>query len=230
MINILNSLMIEVQARKEMFTQVGVCSIMDYNSFAGEPEYYMPVIIVVIDDYADFIKEAGRRVEMPLVRLARSAKRFGIYVSLCTNQTSDDVITGVIHSLMQEKKIDIYPPIYVGEEFLKLIDDIEQREYTSEQYTLPYCEVSHLRDYKEKTSEVRLDPMFEGIAKYVVREQECSARNLQEMVGIGSKRANFILDQLAEHGIVSYTRTSKGRAVLVRSIRELNNILKKLDL
>ena len=144
LINVLNSLMIVAQERKEMFAKVGVCSIMDYNSFVGEPEDILPSIVVVIDDFADFIKEAGRRVEKPLVRLGRSAKQFGIYISLYTNQTSEDVITGAINSLAQEKMVDIYPPIFVGEEFLKLIDIIEQQEYSGEQYTLPYCKVCPL--------------------------------------------------------------------------------------
>lgn len=139
LINILNSLMIVSQERIDMFEQVGVRSIMDYNSFVGESEHILPNIVVVIDDFADFIKEAGRRVERPLVKLARDAKRLGIYISLCTNQTSDDVITGAINSLVQEKEIDIYPPFFVGEKFLKLIDDIAQQEYSREQYILPYC-------------------------------------------------------------------------------------------
>ena len=154
LINILDSLMIVAQERKEMFAQVGVCSITDYNSFVGEQEHILPNIVVVIDDFADFIKEAGHRVEKPLVNLAQSAKQFGIYISLCTNQTSDDVITGAINSLVQEKKIDLYPPIYVGEKFLKLIDDIEQQEYSGEQFTLPYCKVTHLRDAVDTTEEI----------------------------------------------------------------------------
>ena len=54
------------------------------------------------------------------------------------------MLTGAINSLVQEKKIDLYPPIFVGEEFLKLIDDIEHQEYSGEQYTLPYVKVRPL--------------------------------------------------------------------------------------
>lgn len=58
----------------------------------------MPHIVIVIDEFADLIMQAGKEVEMPVARLAQKARAAGMHVILATQRPSTDVITGVIKS------------------------------------------------------------------------------------------------------------------------------------
>ncbi len=102
-VNTLNSLCVEMDNRYELLKDAGVRTIKEYNSkFIARrlnPEkghYYMPYIVVLIDEFADFIMTAGKEVEHPIARIAQLARAIGIHLIVATQRPSVNVITGMI--------------------------------------------------------------------------------------------------------------------------------------
>lgn len=102
-VNTLNSLCIEMDARYELLKEAQVRTIKEYNAkFIARrlnPEKghrYMPYIVVLIDEFADLIMTAGKEVEHPIARLAQLARAIGIHLIVATQRPSVNVITGMI--------------------------------------------------------------------------------------------------------------------------------------
>jgi DNA segregation ATPase FtsK/SpoIIIE and related proteins len=87
--------------RYELLKDAGVRTIKEYNSkFISRrlnPEkghYFMPYIVVLIDEFADLIMTAGKEIEHPIARIAQLARAIGIHLIVATQRPSVNVITG----------------------------------------------------------------------------------------------------------------------------------------
>ena len=108
-INTLNSLVIEMENRYKLLMDAGVRNLEDYNekfiSRRLNPEklvadslhhQFLPYIVIIIDEYGDFIMQAGKQVETPIARITQKARAVGMHMILATQRPSVNIVTGVI--------------------------------------------------------------------------------------------------------------------------------------
>ncbi len=102
-INTLNSLTLEMEARLDLFKKAHVRNVKEYNgrfiSRHLNPENghrFLPYIVVIIDEFADLIMTAGKEIETPIARLAQLARAVGIHLIIATQRPTTNIITGVI--------------------------------------------------------------------------------------------------------------------------------------
>lgn len=111
----------EMERRYKLMSKVGVRNLAGYNKKvkdaidAGEPLKdpiwvnpgfddeatapdleVLPLIVVVIDEFADMMMIVGKKVEELIARIAQKARAAGIHLILATQRPSVDVITGLI--------------------------------------------------------------------------------------------------------------------------------------
>jgi len=102
-VNTVNSLCIEMDARYDLLKIAQVRNIKEYNhKFVNRklnPENghrYLPYIVLVIDEFADLIMTAGKEIETPIARLAQLARAIGIHLIVATQRPTTNIITGTI--------------------------------------------------------------------------------------------------------------------------------------
>lgn len=102
-INTLNSLCIEMDARYDLLKDALVRNIKEYNTKfktrklnPNDGHKFLPYIILIIDEFADLIMTAGKEIETPIARLAQLARAIGIHLIIATQRPSVNVITGII--------------------------------------------------------------------------------------------------------------------------------------
>lgn len=102
-ISTLNSLCKEMETRYDLLKMAYVRNVQEYNNkFVNRQlnsaigHRFMPYIVVVIDEYGDFIEEKGQDFETPIVQLAQYARAVGIHMIISTKRPTNDIITGAI--------------------------------------------------------------------------------------------------------------------------------------
>ena len=102
-ISTLNSLCKEMEARYDLLKMAYVRNVQEYNNkFVNRQlnpavgHRFMSYIVVVIDEYGDFIDEKGQDFETPIVQLAQYARAVGIHMIISTKRPTNDIITGAI--------------------------------------------------------------------------------------------------------------------------------------
>ena len=106
----------EMENRYRLMSELRVRNLAGYNQkvrearAAGRPLFHpfpahpevpetldtLPMIVVVIDELADLMMVAGKKIEELIARLAQKARAAGIHLILATQRPSVDVITGLI--------------------------------------------------------------------------------------------------------------------------------------
>ena len=99
----LHSLCIEMDNRYQLLRQAQVRNLEEYNEkFRARrlnPENghrYMPYIVMVVDEFADLIMQAGKEVSLSIARIAQKARAVGMHMIIATQRPSTDVISGMI--------------------------------------------------------------------------------------------------------------------------------------
>ncbi|MBI45071.1 MAG: hypothetical protein CMG66_02765 [Candidatus Marinimicrobia bacterium] len=99
-VSILSSAITEMERRFQVFSDVRVRNLDEYNkkkSLDSSLEN-IPYLVVVIDELADLMMTSGRAIEEPITRLAQKARAVGLHLIVATQRPSVDVITGLIKS------------------------------------------------------------------------------------------------------------------------------------
>ena len=114
--NALSWCVAEMDRRYKVMSWLGVRNLSGYNHKIADAEKHgrkledpatlesgnpqplqaLPLIVVVIDELADLMMVAGKKVEELIARLAQKARAAGIHLILATQRPSVDVITGLI--------------------------------------------------------------------------------------------------------------------------------------
>jgi len=112
----LNWCVAEMDKRYRLMSALGVRNIAGFNQKVAEAEkagapltnpfsitpesperlHRLPYIVVLIDELADLMMVAGKKVEELIARLAQKARAAGMHLVLATQRPSVDVITGLI--------------------------------------------------------------------------------------------------------------------------------------
>ena len=102
---ILNSLCKEMEVRYDLLKMASSRNIKEYNQKFVERQLnpkighkFMPYIVVIIDEYGNFIEERGTDIEEPITRLAQFARAVGIHMIISTKRPTIDIVTGAIKS------------------------------------------------------------------------------------------------------------------------------------
>ena len=93
----------EMMDRYNKFKELGVRNIAGYNEKIKSVDNaeaagytHMPLLVIIVDEFADLMMVASKEVEDAVCRLAQLARAAGIHLILATQRPSVNVITGVI--------------------------------------------------------------------------------------------------------------------------------------
>ena len=93
----------EMMDRYNNFKELGVRNFAGYNEKIKSVENaeaagytHMPLLVIIVDEFADLMMVASKEVEDAVCRLAQLARAAGIHLILATQRPSVNVITGVI--------------------------------------------------------------------------------------------------------------------------------------
>jgi S-DNA-T family DNA segregation ATPase FtsK/SpoIIIE len=98
----LNNLCIEMDDRYDLLKKYKCKNWKEYNEkiekgeIQGEKKLNM--IVLAVNEIANYIMTAGKEVELPLARLAQLARAIGIHVIIGTYRPSENILTGVIRA------------------------------------------------------------------------------------------------------------------------------------
>lgn len=104
----------EMERRYRLLSDLNVRNLEGYNRKIDKGEYEnkeadpvsdippvfhngkLPLVVIIIDEFADLMMVSSKEVEESVCRLAQKARAAGIHVILATQRPSVDVITGII--------------------------------------------------------------------------------------------------------------------------------------
>jgi len=88
----------EMERRYKILKKAGKRNIAEFNESKRKESLKMPYIVLVIDEFADFMlrRKTGALMESLIVRLAQMARAAGIHLIIATQRPSTDVISGLI--------------------------------------------------------------------------------------------------------------------------------------
>jgi S-DNA-T family DNA segregation ATPase FtsK/SpoIIIE len=85
----------EMERRYDMFARLQTRNIDGYNQRVPADEK-LPYVVLIVDELADLMMQAGAEIETSICRLAQLARATGIHLVIATQRPSVDVITGLI--------------------------------------------------------------------------------------------------------------------------------------
>ncbi len=94
-INAFRWAVLEMENRYKILSEEKARDIVSYNKKVSEEER-LPYIVMVVDELADVMIQAGNEMEGLIVRIAQMARAVGIHLIIATQRPSVNVVTGLI--------------------------------------------------------------------------------------------------------------------------------------
>ena len=215
---------------------------------------YMPYIMIVVDELADLMMVSSNAVEDAIMRLTQKARACGIHLIVATQRPSTDVIKGTIKSnlptriaFMVSSSIDSRTILdKTGAELLlgrgdMLLDESGKHPHRLQGAFISDEDIRAVNEYirsqgpseywfdedslvKRVTTQIDMDELVGPVAYFVVEQDAASINRISKEFKIGFNRAQSIVENLFDLGIVSDNAGSRARDVLV-SKEELDDIL-----
>jgi S-DNA-T family DNA segregation ATPase FtsK/SpoIIIE len=200
----------------------------------------LPYIVVVIDELADLMMVAGKKVEELIARLAQKARASGIHLILATQRPSVDVITGLIKaniptrmafqvsSKIGQGDMLYLPPgtglpqrvhgAYVADhEVHKVVQYLKSQG--KPEYVQTLLEAPDMGDAGEAVGGPEFggesDPLYDQACDIVLKTRRASISLVQRHLRIGYNRAARLIEQMEQAGMVSSMQSNGNREVLV---------------
>lgn len=250
----------EVEERYDLFARTGVRNLNRYNqlgakaikeklSLDGEEPigvpYYLPYIVVIVDELADLMMVASKEVEGSVIRLSQKSRAAGVHLVFATQRPSVDVITGLIKANMPTRiafkvasKVDSRTILdasgaekLIGEGDMLLlmkseltraqctyVSDGELRrviEYVKQQSVPEYTLDFSAGETAPTQLDAETDELFEDAVRIILESRRGSVSSLQRKLGIGYCRAARLVDMMERYGVVGPEQGSKAREVLM---------------
>lgn len=105
----LNSLVKEQENRYALLMDAGARGIKEYNEKfnsglldtgkeiqEGLHHHYLPFIVIIIEEYGDFMIQGGKKIETPIARVSQLGRGVGLHMIITTQRPSIRVVTGII--------------------------------------------------------------------------------------------------------------------------------------
>ena len=102
----LQRLVDEMERRYTLFLEKGrgATKLSEYAEIARDKGYEIPPsIVMVCDEFSDFMTDYRKEIEVAVKRLAQKARAAGIYLIICTQRPSVNVITGDIKAVVPSR-------------------------------------------------------------------------------------------------------------------------------
>ncbi|WP_176525732.1 FtsK/SpoIIIE domain-containing protein [Bacillus sp. AFS001701] len=99
-INLLNSLVLEMEKRYELFKKEKVRNISHYR----KKGHIIKNIVVIIDEYADLFLY-DKSIEKYVCLLAQKSRAAGIFLCICTQRPSVDVVSGLVKANLPSRVV-----------------------------------------------------------------------------------------------------------------------------
>ena len=246
------SLCKEMNNRYTLMSKVSVDNIKSYNKRCTDeclntdksPEL-LPYMVVIIDEYADFISSIySHNIMTSIISLAQKGCAVGIHMIIATKQTKQTVITELVKACFPTK-IAFKVPMRVDSQTIldtsgaqALIgngDMLYLSRGNIERIQGGYVNISKISqvvnfissqnvisDYKLALETVvpdrnyTRDSMFDEAVKLVSPKQFCTPATLQKGLVVGYNRACNILIEMEEAGIVGAETNTGKRTVLLK--------------
>lgn len=108
-IKVLDALKQEQKNRFRLFMEAGVCNIVEYNEMFrkgvldstkeienGLKHHYLPYIVIIIDEYDDYMIQTKHKFDSYITRVAQLSKAVGMPVVISTQRPAVSIVTGII--------------------------------------------------------------------------------------------------------------------------------------
>ena len=105
----LDALVTEMENRYSLLMDAGARNITSYNEMIASHQldqdkliapnlrhHYLPYIVTIIDEFGDFMMQAGKQVETAIARITQKARPVGMLMILTTQRPSVNIVTGMI--------------------------------------------------------------------------------------------------------------------------------------